>query len=67
MARHSIWTRANTRMGWSDPVFGSLWLPKRIVGSLQPRKQGGALFAKGLPASSEGKVDKMKKHALIKH
>src|ERR1700745_936185 len=36
----------NTGMGWSDPVFGSLWLPKRIVGSLQPRKQGSALFAK---------------------
>src|SRR5437773_10758766 len=33
-------------MGWSDPVFGSLWLPKRLVGSLQPRKQGKALFAK---------------------
>ena len=33
-------------MGWSDPVFGSLWLPKRILGSLQPRKQGKALFAK---------------------
>ena len=33
-------------MGWSDPVFGSLWLPKRIVGSLQPRIQGSALFAK---------------------
>jgi hypothetical protein len=46
MARHSDWTRANTRMGWSDPTFGSLWLPKRIVGSLQPRKQGTALFAK---------------------
>src|SRR6266576_1914421 len=33
-------------MGWSDPTFGSLWLPKRIVGSLQPRKQGNPLFAK---------------------
>src|SRR6266403_1170880 len=33
-------------MGWSDPTFGSLWLPKGIVGSLQPRKQGKALFAK---------------------
>jgi hypothetical protein len=33
-------------MGWSDPVFGSLWLPKRNLGSLQPRKQGKALFAK---------------------
>jgi hypothetical protein len=33
-------------MGWSDPTFGSLWLPKRIVGSLQPRKQGTALFPK---------------------
>src|SRR5260370_37906123 len=36
----------NTFWGWSDPTFGSLWLPKRIVGSLQPRKQGNALFAK---------------------
>src|SRR5712664_4149158 len=36
----------NTQMGRSDPTFGSLWLPKRIVGSLQPRKQGSALFAK---------------------
>jgi hypothetical protein len=33
-------------MGWSDPTFGSLWLPKAIVGSLQPRKQGEALLAK---------------------
>src|SRR6266704_874830 len=32
-------------MGWSDPPFGSLWLLKGIVGSLQPRKQGKALFA----------------------
>jgi hypothetical protein len=27
-------------MGRSDPTFVSLWLPKRIVESLQPRKQG---------------------------
>src|SRR6266403_6132869 len=33
-------------MGWSDPTFGSLWLPKGIVGSLQPGKQGNLLFAK---------------------
>src|SRR6059058_5517430 len=36
----------NTGMGWSDPTFGSLWLPKRIVGSLQPGKQENPLFAK---------------------
>src|SRR5437773_5377624 len=36
----------NTVLGWSDPTFGSLWLPKRIVGSLQPRKQRKTLFAK---------------------
>jgi hypothetical protein len=37
-------TRAKHSDGWSDPT-GSLWLPKTIVGSLQPQ-QRKALFAK---------------------
>jgi len=52
-------------MGWSDPTFGSLWLPKNIVGSLQPRKQKNPLFAKCMPASSEEKEEKRRKHMSI--
>jgi hypothetical protein len=46
MARHSVWTRANHTDGLERPHF---WLPsagQHFVGSLQPRKQGKALFAK---------------------
>jgi hypothetical protein len=46
MARHSDWTRAKPPDGLERPPF---WQPKagqNVMGSLQPRKQGSALFAK---------------------
>ena len=53
-------------MGWSDPAFGSLWLPKRIVGSLQPCKQGKALFAKCFArVQLEGRGEERKHLSII--
>jgi hypothetical protein len=46
MARHSVGRGQNTRMGWSDPTLAHGSVAKEIRGSLQPRKQGSALFAK---------------------
>src|SRR5260370_19181806 len=53
-------------MGWSDPAFGSLWLPKRIVGSLQLRKQGSALFAKCF-ARVQGRERREKEETHVDH
>jgi hypothetical protein len=36
----------NTVLGWSDPTFGSLWLPKRILGRSSPLASCSPCFAR---------------------
>ena len=45
MARHSVWTRAKHPDGLERPHFWQLKAGQNVMGSLQPRKQGSALFA----------------------
>jgi hypothetical protein len=46
MARHSVWTRAKHPDGLERPHFWEPLAAQKNRGSLQPRKQEEALFAK---------------------
>ena len=68
MARQSILDAGKTP-SWAGatPLLGAFGCPKESWGRSSPANRERLCLRSVSPASSEGKEDKMKKHASIKH